>query len=288
MTRWTKLYDRLRQGCLDHLVDQTDSGPVWHTYPHNDWQDHAHKLIPVDLASDGDSFTPLDDYAAGDELDRRCLEVSRNSYRHLMKEKNYNCLRMYGYGQGYMTQAALILDEMSDSEQFLDRMLRYCYLPKFGGWTGPEGIIVHRSGKYYLPVNGYMGQDVHVGESTKALRLILGFDDNNPEHLRFVPRYPAAWTHMAVDKFPVLTGASRQLCAYTYDRKTDGQSFIFNLERPVERISLRLGPIPSGKKVQSATFNGQKAEFENSHSGDSDWMWVKALGGQQGTVEIQY
>lgn len=288
VTRWTKLYDRLRQGCLDHLVDQTESGPVWHTYPHNDWQDHAHKLIPVALASDGDSFTPLDDYAIGDELDRRCLEISRNSYRHLMKEKNYNCLRMYGYGQGYMTQAALILDEMGDAEQFLDLMLRYCYLPKFGGWTGPEGIIVHRSGKYYLPVNGYMGQDVHVGESTKALRLMLGFDDNDPHHLRFIPRYPAAWTHLAVDKFPVLTGESRQLCRYSYDRKEDGQTFTFGLEHPVEHISLRLGPIPSGKTVQSAVFNGQKAEFESSHSGDSDWIWIKTLGGQQGTVEIRY
>ncbi len=286
--RWTKLYDRLRQGCLDHLVDQADSGPVWHTYPHNDWQDHAHKLIPVTLASDGDTFTPLDDSAAGDEIGRRCLEISRNSYRVLMKEKNYNCLRMYGYGQGYMTQAALILDEMGDAEQFLDLMLRYCYLPKFGGWTGPEGIIVHRSGKYYLPVNGYMGQDVHVGESTKALRLILGFDDNDPRHLRLVPRYPAAWTHLSIDKFPVLTGESRQLCAYTYDRKAGGQTFTFGLERPVEKISLRLGPIPAGTTVKSATFNGQATPYEQYHSGDSDWIWVRDLTGQAGTVEIRY
>lgn len=288
VVRWGQLYDRLRQGCLDHLVDKTDHGPVWHTYPENDWQDHAHKMMPITLSSDGDSFTPLDDYARGDSLDRKCLEISRNSYRYLMKERNYDCLRMYGYGQGYMTQAALLLDEMVDAEHFLDRLLRYCYLPKFGGWTGPEGIIVHRSGKYYLPVNGYMGHDIHVAESTKALRIVLGFDDNDPEHLRLVPRYPATWTHMAVNKFPVLTGRIRQHCRYTYDRGEAGQSFSFNLEHFVERISIRLGPIPLSKKVKTVDYNGRATNFSLQNSGDSTWLWLQNLSGKDGIISVRF
>jgi hypothetical protein len=288
VARWTRLYDRLRQGCLDHLTDPSDFGPVWHTYPKNDWQDHAHKLVPVTLASDGVTYTPLQDYADGDELDRRCLGVTRNSYRELMKDQNYDCLRMYGYGQGYMAQAALLLDEMADAERFLDLLLRYCYLPKLGGWTGPEGIIRHRSGRYYLPVNGYMGQDVHVAESTKAVRLMLGLDDNDPDHLRFVPRYPAAWPHLAIDKFPVLTGARRQLTRYVYHRTDSGQTFEFALERPVDRISVRLGPLPPGRPARKAIVNGHPVHYETQRSGDSDWLWIRDLAGQSGKIDIQF
>ncbi|MCL5270466.1 MAG: hypothetical protein M1457_07940 [bacterium] len=285
---WTRLRDRLRQGCLDHLVDSSEFGPIWHTDPHCDWQDHAHKLVPVTLASDGDTYTPLQAYGAGDALDRRFLEISRNSYRYLMKDRNYNCLRMYGYGQGYMTQAALLLDQMADATQFLDMLLRHCYLPRLGGWTCPEGIILHRSGKYYLPVNGYMGQDVHVAESTKALRLMLGVDDNDPAHLRLVPRYPAAWTRLAIDKYPVLTGDRRQLCRYDYERSDGGQTFAFGFERPVERLSMRLGPIPADREIKRATFNGRPIAHERQHSGDSDWVWARDLSGRTGIVEIQF
>jgi hypothetical protein len=34
-----------------------------------------------------------------------------------------------------------------------------------------------------LPVNGDMGQDVHLAKATKPLRLMLGFDDDSPENL---------------------------------------------------------------------------------------------------------
>src|SRR5207244_5046601 len=153
--RWKTLHARLRQGILDNLVDQSAAGPVWHTEPDCEWQDHAHKLVHIHLATEGDSFAPLQDYAAGDEIDRMYLQISRNSYRFLMKDRNYDCLRMFGYGQGMMTQAALLLDEMSDAEQFINMMMTYYYLPRLGGWAAPEGIIVHRTGKYYLPVHGY-------------------------------------------------------------------------------------------------------------------------------------
>ena len=45
-------------------------------------------------------------------------------------------------------------------------------------------------GRYYLSVNGYRGQDSHLADSTKALRLMLGVDDNRKDYLRLVPRFP--------------------------------------------------------------------------------------------------
>ncbi len=271
---WEKLAQRLRQGILDHLVDETPDGPVWHTEETCDWQDHAHKLVHLHLATEGDTYTPLDDYARGDATDRRYLEISRATYRFLMRERNYNCLRMYGYGQGMMTQAALLLDQMEDARRFLDLLLRYCYLPRMEGWASPEGIITHRSMQYYLPVNGYMGQDSHVADSTKAVRLLLGIDDNDPRHLRLVPRYPSSWTRMMIADYPVLTGSSRQSMGYVYERSGDTARLTYRFRSPVERLSVRLGPFPSGSTAAEAESGGKHAPARLVTSGDSAWVWV--------------
>lgn len=288
--RWKQLYERLRQGILDHLVDPSEDGPIWHTEEDCYWQDHAHKLVPIQLATEGDSYTPLEDWASGDSMDRTFLEISENSYRHLMRSENYNCLRMFGYGQGMMTQSALLLDRMADAEKFLHLMLTHTYLPHLEGWAAPEGIIVHRSGRYYLPVNGYMGQDSHVADSTKAVRLLLGIDDNDPCHLRLVPRYPADWTKMSISEYPVVTGQTRQSISYVYDRgereSASEHTFSFELQHPVDRLSIRLGPYSPDTRIERAYWNGSEIPFACIDSGDSRWVWVSHLSGKSGIIRI--
>ncbi len=285
---WTLLHQRLRQGILDHLVDQTEVGPVWHTDPDCDWQDHAHKLVHLHLATDGDTFTPLQDYERGDAIERRYLAISQTSYRYLMREKNYDCLRMYGYGQGMMTQAALLLDEMGDATRFLEELLGHAYLPHLSGWACPEGIVTHRSGEYYLPVNGYMGQDSHVADATKALRLMLGVDDNDPAHLRLVPRFPAAWTPLSIERFPVLTGDRRQQVAYEYRHERDHQRFTCRFERDPGSWSLRLGPVDPAQPVADATVDGRLVEWRRDRSGDSEWVWVDVPPGERAEVVVTF
>ncbi len=284
--KWTTLYNRLRKGVIDNLTDPSEFGPVWHTYPNTDWQDHAHKLVPIQLATEGLSYNPLQYLGASDELDKQILEISRNTYKFLMKEKNYNCLRMFGYGQGMMTQSALLLDEMGDAEQFLNTMLTHCYLPKYSGWASPEGIILHRSGKYYLPVNGYLGQDSHAADSTKAVRLTMGIDDNNPAELHLVPRYPASWTEMSIARYPVLTGDSRQQISYQYTRSESSQSFHFELSQRASAVSLRMGPIAAGKKVKGVTVDGSTTPFVLEPSGDSNWVWIRGITAKQADIVL--
>lgn len=285
--KWTALYNRLRKGILDNLTDPSEYGPIWHTYPNTDWQDHAHKLVPIQLATEGVSYNPLQFYAASDDMDKQILEISRNTYKMLMKQKNYNCLRMFGYGQGMMTQSALLLDEMNDSEQFLNTMLTHCYLPKYSGWASPEGIILHKNGKYYLPVNGYLGQDSHAADSTKAVRLTLGIDDNNPAELHMVPRYPVSWTEMSIARYPVLTGSSRQQISYQYNRTAESQTFNFQFSQRASSLSVRLGPIPAGKQVTGATLDGSAYPFELQQSGDSNWVWLRGLNCKTGQILLK-
>ncbi len=285
---WTILYHRLRQGILDNLIDESEFGPVWHTEPENNWYDDAHKMVHLHLATEGFTYTPLQDYAKEDTIEQKYLDIDKNCYRLLMKDKNYNCLRMYGYGQGMMTQAALLLDEMEDAEQFINMMVNHAYQPQLEGWTAPEGVILHKSGKYWVPVNGYMGQDSHLADSYKALRLMLGIDDNNPDHLRLVPRFPNSWDEASIKEYPVLTGNKRQKIRYTYKRGEDGQTFEYTLGRPVQSMSVRLGPVPEGKIVTGVLVDGEKAVFTNLRSGDSEWVWVEDLSGPDHKIEMKF
>jgi hypothetical protein len=282
---WNALFHRLRNGILEHLVDSSPQGDIWHTEPDCDWADHAHKLVHLLLATEGDTYTPLQDYVL-DEVERRFLQIDINSYRFLMIGKNYDYLRMYGYGQGFMTQAALLLDQMEDAEKFLQPLVSYCYLPRMGRWASPEGMVVHRSGKFSVPVKAYMGQDSHVADSTKAVRLMLGVDDNNPEHLRLIPRFPHSWTQMSISDFPVLTGNYRQNMQYEYERADDKHTFIYGFEHLVEHLSIRLGPLPKQIVVLGATYNQMEHPFELLESGDCTWVWIHQLSGKDGSIEL--
>lgn len=284
---WTKLYNRLQKGILEHAVVKSEFGPIWVTTS-DQWHDEAQKMAHIQLATDGITYTPLQDYATGDAIEKQYLDIDRNTYRYLLKDKNYNCLRMYGYGQGMMAQAALLMDEMNDAENFVNVMVDHCYLPNMEGWAAPEGIMLHKSGEYWMPVCGYLGQDSHLADSQKALRLMLGIDDNKADHLRLVPRYPLSWDKMAVKDMPALTGNKRQKVAYNYNRDKSGQLFSYKLESPVKQLSVRLGPIPAGKKVSGVTVNGKKTAFSNLTSGDSRWIWINNLSGKQGAISVLY
>lgn len=280
--RWQALYDRLAQGMLDHLRERSEYGPIWHTESNCDWQDHAHKLVHLQLAPDGNTYTPLEDYADG--FDAALLETDRTTYRYLMRDRNYDCLRMYGYGQGMMTQSALLLDEMADAEQFLRLLVTRCYLPRLEGFQAPEGIVTHPGGRFYVPVNGYMGQDSHLADSVKAVRLLLGVDDNRQGRLRLVPRFPAAWTHCAIEGFPALTNEGRGTVAYTLDRDAAHYRMDVRLSAPIS-LDVRVGPFAE-RPAQTVLVNGSARPLEPFRSGDSWWGWVRALDGDHCTLEV--
>jgi len=284
--RWTRLYERLAQGILDNLIDETEFGSVFHTEYDTDWQEHAHKLVHLQLATDGDTFTPLEDYMLRTGFDKKFMEIDINTYRYLTRNHDYNCIRMYGYGQGMMTQSALLLDRMYDAEQFINMLVNHCYLPKFGKWTCPEGVILHKSGKYYVPVNGYMGQDAHVADSTKALRIMLGVDDNDMNNTKLVPRYPLSWNSMEVKDFPVLIGNRREKVSYKFIRGDITDIFNYSFSRATKQLSIRLGPFTEDTTITAVSINGTKAEFEKIKSGDSVWIWLRNIKDQNAEIII--
>jgi len=286
VTAWKALYNRLAQGMLDHLREENEEyGTLWYTSDGCDWQDHAHKMVHLQLAPDGNTYTPLEDYTDG--FHREMLEADINSYRYVMRRGDYNFLRMYGYGQGMVLQSALLLDRMDDAAHLLHKLVTHCYLPRMEGFLAPEGIIMHPSDRFYLPVNGYTGQDAHIADSVKAVRLQLGVDDNRPGLLRLVPRFPAAWGHCAIAEYPVLTNEGRGTLQYVLDRTEQTWRMEIAVSAPVQ-MELRAGPFTAcpGDTVQ-VRVNGTVREAEPFFSGDSWWIWIRSLTGKDFAVEIE-
>jgi hypothetical protein len=116
---------------------------------------------------------------------------------------------------------------------------------------------------------------------------MLGVDDNDPDHLKLVPRYPASWTHAAVTDFPVLTGNARQLMSYDYERNETRDCFQVALQRQVERLSVRLGPYPAGTRITDAICEGRPVPFEVLDSGDSRWVWVRDVTAKQTSFLVE-
>jgi hypothetical protein len=116
---------------------------------------------------------------------------------------------------------------------------------------------------------------------------MLGIDDNDPEHLRIVPRYPEEWNFMSITGYPLLTEEFRHHINYIYKRTNDDQTFEFKFENPVKSFSLRLGPIPQNVNVRSASINNDETVFEIVESGDSKWVWIQNLRGISGIVRIE-
>lgn len=138
------------------------------------------------------------------------------------------------YGHCYAAQAMLLMDELEMAGRAVDFLAEMTYRPL-------PGNRVERDSPYffyercYLPelleawptltapgngmpgwiANGYQGDHfdqgcgalnlVNVAEPLKTARLILGLDDSDPAHLRWVPRLPPAWQGMQATAWPVLT-----------------------------------------------------------------------------------
>lgn len=279
-SKWGELYKRLIQGILDHLTVDSPFGQVFRKVESTDWQDYCHIIPFITLAPDGDSYLPLEKYSVQDEMHKKLLEISQNTYQMLLSNGNYNNLRMFGYGQGMMTQTALLLDEMENCERLLHLMLRCCYLKNLGGYISPEGIILHKSGEFYTPVNGYMGQDSHVADSTKAVRLLLGIDDNDSNILHLVPRMPHAWDKMRICDYPVMIKNKREKISYLFEKEHNEIRFSYQLSTPAHQVKIRLGALPKGAIVKKVFFSKNPIGFEQKTSGDSDWVYLDTLAEQ--------
>ncbi len=111
--------------------------------------------------------------------------------------------RMMGYGQGFITQAVLLLDRYDLLDRYLHYAAAFCHHHHDLDLIVPEGVILHPDGSCWYR-NGDLGNSVQQAEILKVARLLCGLDDLDPTRApRFIPRLPDAYDGFSLAGMPV-------------------------------------------------------------------------------------
>ena len=231
--------DLLRRGVDELFLSDSRYGQVYHDITYDCWtydyKRFAHAFVYADIYG-------YDLSGMGEEL----LGRIRNSYRE-QKDRFFNPYsgRQMGYGQGYLTNTALLLDEVEDYTACIEACAFLSYHHTDYNYIVPEGVIVHPSGRFWFR-NGDQGNAVQQGEIMKSGRLMLGLDQLG-DGLRVIPRLPETFDHLSLYNtlLTVIQDGkpySVKLKEYTYRRLKRGYVVKLRLDAPVEVSSIRFGP----------------------------------------------
>lgn len=256
-----------------YIVTDPKYGRVW-TLESAGWSNNSTPLGPLIFLADRQGFAPEDD-------NPEFRPVNQAAYRRMLDTyKPYGFFgTAMGYGQGFVTQAALLLDQMRDATQMLDWTAREVYDPRIGMFIVPESCQIDPTGQFWYRA-GDLGNGVQEGEIVKAIRLVIGVDDTQPKRLRFFPRMPYGWTEIEVSKFPVLFdhggSMATALLQYKLERKPDGIELAASANEDLGEVAVRLGPFEHLRGIPKVHVNGKSVSTVAEQSGDSKWVRLTA------------
>ena len=267
-----------------YLTSDPKYGQVW-TLDSAGWPNLSTVLGPLIFLADYNGLAPEDD-------DPAWRPVNEAAYRRLVD--TYSPFGFYGqamgYGQGFVTQAALLLDRMRDSTTMLSWMAKEIYDPRVGSFVVPEGVQIDPTGHYWYRA-GDLGNGVQEAEVVKAMRIVIGVDDTQPDRLRVLPRMPYGWNEIAVESYPLLfehMGKTEPaLMHYKLDRLAGRMNIEISSNKELGPIAIRLGPFDKRPGGTNVRINGRLPENATvQYSGDSWWVGFKAsIGPTTGMIQ---
>ena len=263
-----------------YIVTVPHYGRVW-TLAYAGWPDRSTVLGPLIFQADDQGFAPQDGVVAWRSVD---LATFRRLIHTYNKPFGFYGQAM-GYGQGFVTEAALLLDRMRNATTMLTWMAKAIYDPRIGSFIVPEGCQIDPSGRYWFRT-GDLGNGVQEAEIIKTLRLVIGVDDTHPDRLQFFPRMPYGWRRIKVAHYPVLfqrQGAtSTTHLRYVLKRHGPAMALTISADTKLGPVAMRLGPFKNRPAVGDVRINGAiPAGDVVEHSGDSWWIGFTANVGPQ-------
>ena len=267
--QWRGRADKMREAISQYIINDPKYGRIW-TLQYANWTHKGTVLGPLIFLADYDGFAPKDDNPDWRPVNEAAYQRIIDSYRPF---GFYG--QAMGYGQGFVTQSALLLDRMNDATEMLNWTARQIYDPRFGSYIVPEGCQIDPTGKFWYRM-GDLGNGVQEGEIVKALRIMIGVDDTRPDRLRFFPRMPFGWTKIAVEKYPVLFMHSGKMESafihYKLERSSNKMKLEIASDKELGEIAFRLGPLEKQPDEKSVQVNGKYPKIDSEHSGDSWWV----------------
>jgi len=270
-TQWRARADAMRDAMAkQYIINDKKYGRVW-TLNHAGWPNKSSVLGPLILPADYQGFTPEDD-----NPDWR--PVNQTTYQRLIT--TYKPFGFYGqafgYGQGLVTQAALLQDQMRDATEMLKWAAKEIYDPQIDSFIVPEACDIDPTGRYWYRM-GDLGNGVQEAEIVKMLRLVVGVDDTQPDRLRLYPRMPYDWNEITVTGYPVLFEKAEKVettrLHYKLKRTDGGMTLTISADQSLGPIAARLGPFEKSPEISKIRVNGQlPTDASIERSGDSWWI----------------
>jgi hypothetical protein len=275
---WRDRAEKMRKAIPDrYLINDPKYGRVW-TLEYAGWPNQSTVLGPLIFTADYKGFAPQDD-------DPNWRPANKAAYQRLTD--TYRPFGFYGwamgYGQGFVTQAALLLDRMKDVTPMLYWTAREVYDPEIKSFVVPEGAQIDPTGRFLFRT-GDQGNGVQEAEIVKVFRILIGVDDTQPQRLRVMPRLPYGWTEMTADKYPALVerNGKTETVFMRYDlQRVGGQMRLeVSADRQLGMVAMRLGPFEKRPENSDVLVNGKHpAESSIEQSGDSWWVSFRATVG---------
>jgi hypothetical protein len=239
--RWDKYASRLHSGIKKLFYGCNERHGTVLCEPESDnWPLDLKRLAGLLLFPELFSYEPSDS-------DPEMLKIWRNTYE-AQKEMYFSPMAggSMGYGQGFLTQIAMLLDEVEDYSACLDWVARFSYYHTGYKYIVPEGVTYHPSGRFWYRHTD-LGNAVQQAEIMKCIRLVLGLDDLDPEQgLKLVPRMPDRWQSLEADGYKVAAYVDCNLSMlpvhFYYKRMENGYKLGFECSVPVKMAYIRVGP----------------------------------------------
>jgi len=231
----------LKKGIMEKFTSEHPKfGRIFADTIEDVWTWEYKRFSPLFLLADIYTYDPA-------HYDAELYQICKNTYLAQKEDYfSYAAGRQMGYGQGYLTQTCILLDEYEDLTGCVEQAAMFCYHHSDYNYIVPEGIIMHPSGRFWYR-NCDLGNGVQQGEIIKCARLLIGLDDLNPEKgLCIIPRIPDTWSSIEVEDYKIAVMSdgkkTNALLSMKYERCGEGYRIEIKSNKPVEMGSVRLGP----------------------------------------------
>ena len=196
---------------------------------------------------------------------------------------------MAGYGQNYMTQAALLQDDVAGYGKCLEGIARLAFdgnvlepgsfemnpwvMHECFSYERYEQALDHTFATAENP--GDEGNMVQAAETLKSIALVLGLRAGKEGGLWVTPRLPWTWDDAEARDLPVTLADGRRLrvnLRFTHERWLRRTTLRLNFDQAPGLLRLRFGPYPL--VLDDERELAQRYRIERA--GGASWLWLEA------------
>lgn len=288
--KWRGYAGKIKEGMLRQLISGGRNNLTWKISPYSILTTFQDRLVQA--------FFSL--YAEGLDTrlwDQEMLQITNNTFReHMTMPYGYTPVLAMGYGQGWLTHSALILDQMDDADKLLINAAKYTYDKNMDyvdaergidwrkwAWIVPEGVNLLPDGSWHR-IND-LSNGANQGPVMHAIEASAGVDDTNPKSIKIMPRIPETLEGISVKNHTVLIPEKNKLVKAKVDFKyVKNEGFNFSSNKVIPNFSLRIGPYNKEEEcvslVEKLKNQGYSAEISTSgrfKQDDAKWIWINNL-----------